>query len=503
MRAVIYCRVSTKEQVSNLSLPTQLRACHEYCDREGFEVAECFEDAGESAKTTDRKAFQRLLDYCRVNKGRVQYVVVYNLTRFSRNAYDHAVIRALLRRLGVSLRSVSEPISEDSVGKLTENMLAAIGQFDNDVKAERTKQGMLAALERGRWTWRAPLGYRNGNTKTGETSLVPDAEQAPLVLRAFELVVSSEQSAREVLEAVTALGLRSKRGRALSPQTFCSLLRNPIYKGLLVVPGFGLTGLRGDFRPIVPELLFERVQARLARREGPRTRCKNHPDFPLRRFVVCDVCSTPLTGSASRGRSKRYPYYHCRRCKGISVRKAELETQFVDLLESLRPKPEFVRLFRAIVLDVWKRRHASAATRHAELERRIFALKNRESLLEEAFVFERRIDAATYDRQRDKLRQDVAVARIDLEGAKLEEIDVEGLLGFAEHVLANAASLWTEAPNDQKQRLQRVLFPEGVRLKDGRIGTALTCLAFTQLQEVPNRESALASPPGFEPGFWP
>ena len=426
MKAVVYCRVSTKEQVSNLSLSTQLKACREYCERQEFEIAECFEDAGESAKTTDRKEFQRLLTYCRVNKGKVQYVVVYNLSRFSRSAYDHAVVRGLLLHLGVSLRSVSERIGEDSVGKLTENMLAAIGQFDNDVKAERTKQGMLAALERGRWTWRAPLGYLNGNTKAGETSLVPDAAQAPLVLKAFELVVASDQSVREALETITALGLRSKRGRPLSLQTFGSMLRNPIYKGLLVVPGFGLTGLRGDFRPLVPELVFERVQARLARREGSRSRCKNHPDFPLRRFVVCDLCSTPLTGSASRGRSRRYSYYHCRRCRGISVPKAELETQFVKLLETLRPKPEFVRLFREVVLDVWKERHTSAATLRTELERRILTLGNRETLLEEAFVFERRVDAATYERQRDKLREELALARIELEDARLEEIAWRG-----------------------------------------------------------------------------
>ena len=44
MRAVIYCRV--KEQAQNLSLPTQLRACRNYCDREGYEVAKVFTDAG-------------------------------------------------------------------------------------------------------------------------------------------------------------------------------------------------------------------------------------------------------------------------------------------------------------------------------------------------------------------------------------------------------------------------------------------------------------------------
>ena len=60
--AVIYIRVSTKEQTENLSLPTQLRACEEYCRREGFEVLARFKEEGESAKTADRTELQRLLD---------------------------------------------------------------------------------------------------------------------------------------------------------------------------------------------------------------------------------------------------------------------------------------------------------------------------------------------------------------------------------------------------------------------------------------------------------
>jgi site-specific DNA recombinase len=59
--AVIYVRVSTKEQTENLSLPTQLRACEEYCRRQGYEVLERFHEEGESAKTTDRSQLQNLL----------------------------------------------------------------------------------------------------------------------------------------------------------------------------------------------------------------------------------------------------------------------------------------------------------------------------------------------------------------------------------------------------------------------------------------------------------
>ena len=94
--AVIYVRVSTKEQTENLSLPTQLRACEEYCRRQGYEIFERFHEEGESAKTTDRSQLQNLLTFCRLNKGRVHFVVVVNLTRFARDKYDHFALRSHL-----------------------------------------------------------------------------------------------------------------------------------------------------------------------------------------------------------------------------------------------------------------------------------------------------------------------------------------------------------------------------------------------------------------------
>ena len=146
--AVIYIRVSTKEQTENLSLPTQLRACEEYCRREGYEVLERFREEGESAKTADRPQLQGLLKYCRTHKGKVHFVVVFNLTRFAREKYDHFALRSHLKSLGISLRSATEPIDDTSTGKLMEGVLASFAQFDNDVRSDRTRAGMKAALDR-------------------------------------------------------------------------------------------------------------------------------------------------------------------------------------------------------------------------------------------------------------------------------------------------------------------------------------------------------------------
>ena len=167
--AVIYVRVSTKEQTENLSLPTQLRACEEYCRRQGYEILERFHEEGESAKTTDRSQLQKLLTFCRLNKGRVHFVVVFNLTRFARDKYDHFALRSHLQSLGISLRSATEPI--DDTSKLIEGVLAAFAQFDNDCRSDRTRAGMKAALELGRWTFLAPIGYLNAPRTMGKSLL--------------------------------------------------------------------------------------------------------------------------------------------------------------------------------------------------------------------------------------------------------------------------------------------------------------------------------------------
>ena len=124
MRAVIYCRVSTKDQVQNLSLPTQQKVCAEFCLRQGWEVDRVFVEEGESAKTANRTELKNLLAYCREHKGRIQCVVVYSVNRFAREKHDHYLLRAQLQRLGVTLRSATEPIDDSSTGKLMEGIEA-------------------------------------------------------------------------------------------------------------------------------------------------------------------------------------------------------------------------------------------------------------------------------------------------------------------------------------------------------------------------------------------
>lgn len=498
--AVIYVRVSTKEQTENLSLPTQLRACEDYCRRQGYDVLERFHEEGESAKTTDRSQLQALLTYCRTHKGRVHFVVVYNLTRFAREKYDHFALRAHLKSLGISLRSATEPIDDTSTGKLMEGVLAAFAQFDNDVRSDRTRAGMRAALELGRWTFTAPLGYLKA-PKGSATSLVHDPERGPLVRCAFEDMATGRYTKQDVLARATDAGLRSKKGLLVSPQSFGQMMRNPIYAGKVESPEYGVS-TQGDFEPLVDEATFFRAQAVLDGRivvAGPRQR--NHPDFPLRGFVRCETCGRPLTGSWSKGRSGHYAYYHCQRqCRAVKVSKAVLEGAFADELALLQPTPGYMRLVTDRILYVWEQRRAETKDRSAEQQKRVKGIQQKLDRLDEAFLFAQSIDGKTYERQRDRLREELTLAQIDHHADVIDELDVQGILAFAERILPRASDLWVQASLDYKQRLQALFFPEGIAYDGDRFNrTAVTAPLFNYLAPSERADEKMVSPEGIEP----
>ncbi len=505
MRAAIYCRVSTKEQAKNLSLATQQRACVVYCRQHCIEVDKVWVEEGESAKTADRPEFQKLLSYCRENKGRIHCVVVYKIDRFARDKYDHYAVRLLLNKYGITLRSATEPIDDSSTGKLMEGILAACAQFDNDVRGERTVAGMRASLEKGRWTFQAPLGYLKPPKETGTASLVSDPERGPLVRQAFEIYAKGGYSKKQVLERVTSLGLRTCRGKKLTSQTFGTMLRNPIYAGWQVVKEWGIRQ-RGDFEALVSEETFNRVRVLLTGKRLLATpHFRNHPDFPLRRNVRCAKCAKPLTGSWSKGRSDRYAYYRCPNslCKAVNVRKEVLESKFLDLLEQLQPNPEYMGLFKEIVLDVWRNRQVEVRKIRTKLEDRTEELQERKNRLFEAFVYEKTINQETYQEQLDRLNEQITLVQTELHDAELDVLDVEGVLGFAEHLLTNAARLWSEFRLDQKQRFQHVLFPKGLSFDGEAFGTGETCSFFSYLRELQPVQERLATPAGFEPALPP
>lgn len=132
-----------------------------------------------------------------------------------------------------------------------------------------------------------------------------------------------------------------------------------------------------------------------------------------------------------------------------------------------------------------------------QVARRIEALEQTRQKLVEAYL-RRVVEESVYRRQDEALAEDIALARMELHDADLAEIDVEGVLSFAEVILLDARRLWIEGTLDQRQRLQKILFPRGVAFDPHLgFGTAETAVFFTWLAAVPSPSTEEASPTGF------
>ena len=125
-------------------------------------------------------------------------------------------------------------------------------------------------------------------------------------------------------------------------------------------------------------------------------------------------------------------------------------------------------------------------------------MENRKNRLVD-FLLEGRLDQQTYDEQTARLRAEIEPAERDLCEANLEQMDVEAVLTFAEKLVERPQQLWLESTLEQKQRLQRVFFPDGVAYTKDGFGTASSNCFFSVLRGVSEEKTTLASPTGFEP----
>ena len=164
--------------------------------------------------------------------------------------------------------------------------VAAFAQFDNDVRSKRTRAGMKAALEIGRWVFLAPIGYINAPRAISK-SVLHDPERAPIIRLAFE-----DYAAGRVHEAADSRREGDGRRLAKPPQPAALVASDRPAAAQSAVrrryrrARYGVRDWPGDFEPIIPRQLFDRAQAVLAGRiPSPAPRLRSHPDSPLRNLV--------------------------------------------------------------------------------------------------------------------------------------------------------------------------------------------------------------------------
>ena len=499
MGAVLYLRVSDDRQTENTSLGTQEEICRAWCSKNRIDVERVFIDGGESAKTANRPEFQQMIRHAVSSKGAVTHAVVYKFNRFARSQEDHAVHAALLRKRGVQLVSATEAVDSSSAsGRMMEGIISVFNEFENAIRTENSTNGMKARVKSGRWQWVAPTGYLNG-PKPGP-SLVHDEARAPLMVKLFELVASGQHSAASAISEVTALGLRSKSGKKITPETLRGLLTNPLFYGQIYAKKWGVL-IDGDFKPLIDKRLFDKVQSvRSGRAPVAVPRVRNNRQFPLRGLVRCSDCGLVVTAATSKGKLKTpFHYYRCHRSAGHMNERAEkIEAAFLQVLAKLQPQPDRMQLTETVFRQVWSMRRDSAASDADIAAKHLVKLESqKERIL--AQMTEGRIAGDDFTRLYDGVRVEIADTQEKLWQAQATELDIDTALDYLNYLLWNVDTIWQERDLDGKQRLQAALFPNGLIWgSEGFLNTSSHSI-YTLLSDPLQTESDLVGPEGFEP----
>lgn len=350
MNAVIYARYSSDSQREE-SIEGQLRECGEYAQHNGITVVGSYIDRALSAKTADRPEFQRMIKDSA--KGLFEIVLVWKLDRFSRDRYDSAHYKHILKKNGVKVVSAKEHISDGPEGIILESMLEGYAEFYSAELSEKIHRGQKENALKGKNNGGGvPLGYLLDKQTQ---KLVVDPETAPLVVEIFERY-SEGATVRSIIEDFNSRGLTTRRGKPFNTNSFNALLKNRKYIGEysyqdVVIPG--------GVPAIVPEDLFYRVQQRMEKnKRAPAHTKAKESEFLLTTKLFCGKCERMMVGESGKSHTGAMHYYYkcgnAKRKKGCNkkaVKKDWIERAIVRLtMERVLNEEKINRIIDALLV---------------------------------------------------------------------------------------------------------------------------------------------------------
>ena len=380
VRAAIYGRVSTEDQVDGTSLDEQRRVCGGAIAARGWELAGEYIDEGITGTKRQRPEWQRML--ADIRAGNLDAVVVLKLDRFARNA-GHAITETdALVELGVTFVSVKENIDLSTAhGRMMRTMLAGFAELERDTIVERTVSGQRAKARDGRWPGgQPPYGWRLEG-KQRDARPVPDEAERQVLRLAFEWVTTERLNATQVADRLNSLGLRSRVVGRWSATVVRRTLRDTVLYDGKVVWGSPKTATRrasdhntrlkrdgtpkyGDPitltlpEPPLTKTEWGRMVKLLNRTARPGTNVGQRAHELARRIV--GGCGKHYTGTylADQGRDvyrcfgRRYRGADAPRCTCPQVRATEVEQAVWGQVVALLSDPARLRAMAAQWLQV-------------------------------------------------------------------------------------------------------------------------------------------------------
>lgn len=328
MKAVIYARYSSHSQREE-SIEGQLRVCYEYAAREGIQVLKEYIDKAISGTTDDRPAFQRMIKES--SSHAFDTVLLYSIDRFARDRYAAATYRHELKKNGVKIIAVTQPLNDGPESILLEAMLEGLAEYYSANLSRGIKRGMHETALKCQYTGGAySLGYAvDPVTK----KFIEDPVGAHVVCEIYEMYASGK-TIMEIVRHCNQQGYRTSKGRAFSRTSLTTILRNKRYIGYYI---YNDVEIEGGMPVIVDPELFEAVQRRLKMNHRSKSRAKSDVDFLLTGKLFCGHCGQPMAGTSGTScNGEKYYYYSCRihghQCVKQNEKKDVLEDAIMDYI---------------------------------------------------------------------------------------------------------------------------------------------------------------------------
>jgi site-specific DNA recombinase len=466
--ALGYLRISDKKQIKGESLANQREAIRNYAYTNDVSVIEWFTDEAKSGKNADRQALQNLIVTAAKMKGQIDYVLVYKMSRASRDIDSYVmVIKSQLAALGIRVLSVTEPFDDTPMGHFVENLHVMLGQLDNENKREMVVDNMTRIAKQGFWQHTPPRGYNickiNNDEGKKRPSLTPSHE-ADKITDLLMRWNRGDMTEAQLVRYAETIKLRSARGgKPLTQDVVHKMLINPVYAGYVCNKFTDNERLKGRHPALISPEVFEQNQLIILMRNkdymsGLNRQIANQT-YPLRRFVKCMLCDKYMTAAAPHNS----PRYYCARpsCKQSgSIMTKLLHPQFEELLALITPTAGTRKLLKEILKRQVKQELGDINRRIKRLRDQLDDNDSYKQKILAKFIADKLSEEQkdTALRGADKERADLQTELLTLERKQtISEDSIENALGF----MGNINKYWHSAPLELKQAYQELVFPKG------------------------------------------
>lgn len=335
MKAILLARVSSKEQEEGQSIPSQVRRLTEYALRKNLQVVETFQMTESSTKDT-RKQFDQIIAYVKKTKQPVA-LITDTVDRLQRSFKETPLLDEMRKQGKLELHFLREGLVVNRDSNSAQLLQWDIGvlfassyvrQLSDNVKRSKEQ-----SVRNGEWITKAPFGYKNVTLPTGKKTIEVDHQNAPFVVKMFELYATGIHSFQTIADEMNKLGLRNAQGNPLGASRIEITLKNPFYFGVMRVKG-ELYPHR--YPPLISEDLFDQVQDAMAGHNKAPVHYAGHPIL-FRGLITCEHCGCTVTGDIKK---KKYIYYSCnnskRTCQKIWVREEQLLAPLMEYLDKIQ-----------------------------------------------------------------------------------------------------------------------------------------------------------------------